>query len=154
VIVESLQDVGISEVCCGTHFTVFLSKEGKVFSCGLDRFNGHGTSRSCCRPLQACIFQDFCKVFLFSHDLGSIVIFCLQIMSLSDKVVVSITAGAEHILCVTSDEEVYGWGSNNEGQLGLGNTQAIRVPEKIAFLSGKGIQQVCLEDCKLQSFLI
>lgn len=63
-------------------------------------------------------------------------------MSLADKVIVDVAVGAEHTLCVTSDGYVYGWGSNSDGQLGLGHTGTVREPERIAFLSGRGIQQV------------
>jgi len=55
---------------------------------------------------------------------------------------VDIAVGAEHTLCVTLDGDVYGWGSNSDGQLGLGHTLTIREPQKIGFLSGKGVQQV------------
>lgn len=72
-------------------------------------------------------------------------------MSLSDKVVVDLAVGAEHTLCVTSDGDVYGWGSNSDGQLGLGHTLTIREPEKISGLSGKGVQQVCIYIFKSKS---
>ncbi|CAL8069477.1 unnamed protein product [Orchesella dallaii] len=114
--IEILQDVGISKVCCGTQFTVFLTKCGKVYSCGMDRLNGQPHARCCNRPT--------------------------QIMSLNDKIIVDIAVGAEHTLAVSADGDVYGWGSNSDGQLGLGHTLTVREPERIACLSGKGIQQV------------
>ncbi|ODM97024.1 putative E3 ubiquitin-protein ligase HERC1 [Orchesella cincta] len=114
--IDTLQDMGISKVCCGTQFTVFLSKCGKVFSCGMDRLNGQPLSRCYNRPT--------------------------QIMSLNDKIIVDIAVGAEHTLAVSAEGDVYGWGSNSDGQLGLGHTLTVREPERIACLSGKGIQQV------------
>jgi E3 ubiquitin-protein ligase HERC1 len=56
--------------------------------------------------------------------------------------VVDISVGAEHTLCVTSDGEVYGWGSNSDSQLGLGHTMTVKEPERLNGLSGKKIQQV------------
>ncbi len=63
-------------------------------------------------------------------------------MSLADKQIVDIAVGAEHTLCVTSDGDVYGFGSNTDGQLGLGHTLTVREPEKISILSSRGVQQV------------
>eukprot|EP01138_Halocafeteria_seosinensis_P004174 gb/GECG01004268.1/.p1 GENE.gb/GECG01004268.1/~~gb/GECG01004268.1/.p1 ORF type:complete len:363 (+),score=31.84 gb/GECG01004268.1/:1-1089(+) len=38
-----------------------------------------------------------------------------------NRVVKSIAAGMEHVLCLTSEGHVYSWGSNEYGQCGLGN---------------------------------
>lgn len=114
--IDALKEIGIAKVCCGTQFTVFLTKCGKVYSCGMDRLNGQPHSRCCNRPT--------------------------QIMSLADKIIVDIAVGAEHTLAVSAEGDVYGWGSNSDGQLGLGHTLTVREPERIACLSGKGIQQV------------
>lgn len=116
-VVETLQDTGITKVCCGTQFTVWLTKDGKVYTCGMDRLNGQPHQRTVNRPQQV---------------LGGI----------GDKVVVDIAVGAEHTLAVTQEGDVYGWGSNSDGQLGLGHTLTVREPERIVALSGKGVQQV------------
>lgn len=63
-------------------------------------------------------------------------------MSLADKHIVDIAVGAEHTICVTSAGDIFGFGSNTDGQLGLGHTLTVREPEKIGILSGRGVQQV------------
>jgi alpha-tubulin suppressor-like RCC1 family protein len=40
----------------------------------------------------------------------------------------SVSCGWKHILCVTTERKVYGWGSNNKGQLGLPSLQNTKVP--------------------------
>lgn len=40
--------------------------------------------------------------------------------NLEDKKVVQIACGGWHSMCLTSDGQVYSWGRNNNGQLGLG----------------------------------
>jgi len=120
-LVETLQDIGIAKVCCGTQFTVFLAKNGRIFTCGLDRLIGQPHTRSCSRPT--------------------------QVTSLSGKIVVDIAVGAEHTLCVTSEGEVYGWGSNADSQLGLGHIMTVKEPERIVCLNGKRINQVSFLWC-------
>ena len=53
--------------------------------------------------------------------------------------IIKVAAGYDHSLAVTSDGEVYSWGSSNMGQLGLGDTQEHAFPEKIKALEGHRI---------------
>eukprot|EP01062_Namystynia_karyoxenos_P050178 TRINITY_DN38896_c0_g1_i1.p1 TRINITY_DN38896_c0_g1~~TRINITY_DN38896_c0_g1_i1.p1 ORF type:complete len:473 (+),score=84.76 TRINITY_DN38896_c0_g1_i1:208-1419(+) len=47
-----------------------------------------------------------------------------------------------HVLFVTASGEVYGWGSNSNGQLALGPTARAARPMRIAALSGRGLQRL------------
>jgi E3 ubiquitin-protein ligase HERC1 len=53
-----------------------------------------------------------------------------------------IAVGAEHALVLTSGGDVWGWGNNSDGQLGLGHTAIVREPQLVTTLSGKGVKQV------------
>lgn len=54
-----------------------------------------------------------------------------------------ISVGAEHTLALSEDGKVYGWGNNNECQLGLGhNLLSVREPTLIPELVDKNILQV------------
>lgn len=58
----------------------------------------------------------------------------------SDKIV-QISCGSNHIFVKTNLDEIYGWGKNDEGQLGAGFlTEKFVVPTKIDGLSYKGIK--------------
>lgn len=65
-----------------------------------------------------------------------------QIQSLSNYFIEDIAVGAEHALAMSSSGEVFGWGCNADGQLGLGHTAFVKEPQMISFLSGKNIKQV------------
>ncbi|XP_065224595.1 probable E3 ubiquitin-protein ligase HERC1 isoform X2 [Planococcus citri] len=117
-VIEMLQGETIKKACCGTHFTIFLTTDGKMYSCGLERFTGLPE-----------IMSTTNKPTL--------------IESLASTVIVDISVGAEHTLALTEDGKVYGWGNNNECQLGLGhNFLSIREPTLILELADKNILQV------------
>eukprot|EP01130_Rhizamoeba_saxonica_P000173 TRINITY_DN10170_c0_g1_i1.p1 TRINITY_DN10170_c0_g1~~TRINITY_DN10170_c0_g1_i1.p1 ORF type:complete len:1458 (+),score=309.36 TRINITY_DN10170_c0_g1_i1:148-4374(+) len=47
-----------------------------------------------------------------------------------------ISAGMNHVLAISDNGEVYSWGKNNFGQLGLGHNETMYNPEKVEYLSG------------------
>jgi RHS repeat-associated protein len=49
--------------------------------------------------------------------------------------ITSIAAGANHSLAVKSDGSVWGWGNNDDGELGIGNTTRQSAPTQMATLS-------------------
>jgi hypothetical protein len=49
--------------------------------------------------------------------------------------VVSVAVGCYHMLAATAEGEVYGWGRNQEGELGLGNTLPQNSPAPVGSLS-------------------
>jgi alpha-tubulin suppressor-like RCC1 family protein len=60
----------------------------------------------------------------------------IQILGLSD--IVAITAGSRYSLAVTKDGEVWAWGENGVGQLGIGDTEEREsfVPVKVEGIAG------------------
>ncbi|XP_015275623.1 PREDICTED: probable E3 ubiquitin-protein ligase HERC1 [Gekko japonicus] len=93
--VDILCGIGIKKVACGTQFSVALTKDGHVYTFGQDRLIGlpEGRARNHNRPQ--------------------------QVPALSGIFVEDVAVGAEHTLALTSSGDVYAWGSNSEGQLGL-----------------------------------
>ncbi len=65
-----------------------------------------------------------------------------EVLTLAGHFIDDITVGSEHTLALTSDGQVLAWGSNGEGQLGLGHTSAVWEPQCVTMLSGKTIRQV------------
>ncbi|XP_045564463.1 probable E3 ubiquitin-protein ligase HERC1 isoform X7 [Salmo salar] len=121
--VDVLCGLGIKKVSCGTQFSVALTKDGNVYTFGQDRLIGlpEGRARNHNRPQ--------------------------VVPALSDVFIQDVAVGAEHTLVLSSTGEVYTWGSNSEGQLGLGHTNHVREPTLVTSLQGKDINQVSAGRC-------
>lgn len=51
--------------------------------------------------------------------------------------------GEDHVIVVTTEKQVYSWGSGDKGQLGHGNTESKMKPELVQSLNGKSISRAC-----------
>jgi len=116
--IETFASIGVKKVCCGTQFSVVLTRDGRLFTFGQERLTGQpeGRLRSQNKPL--------------------------QVPALASHFVEDIAVGAEHVLVLTSSGEVWGWGNSAEGQLGLGNNTTQRQPVVLPDLRGKNIRQI------------
>ena len=65
-----------------------------------------------------------------------------RVPALSSQFVEDVAVGSEHVLVLTSMGEVWAWGSNVDGQLGLGHNNVQREPCVISDLRGKNIRQI------------
>ena len=111
-LVESMCNIGLKKVACGTYITVFLTKDGKVYVSGLERFPWSiPQERSTNKPQQLTV----------------------------DKYIIEdIAVGTEHVLMLSKCGKVFGWGKNSDEQLGSAHANIIKVPELIKQLIGKG----------------
>ncbi|KAK7467957.1 hypothetical protein BaRGS_00036800 [Batillaria attramentaria] len=117
--VELLRGMHIKKVGCGTQFSVALTRDGRVFTWGDNRLIGQPDSHvhSHCKPQEV---PELCGYF--TDD---------------------ISVGSEHTLALGSGGEVWGWGVNNDGQLGLGHTNSpVKEPVRITALNGIHIRQI------------
>lgn len=70
-----------------------------------------------------------------------------EVPELSAYFVEDISVGAEHTLALGSGGEVWGWGNNSDGQLGLGHTNSpVKEPMRITALNNVSIRQVSSDD--------
>ncbi|XP_077988697.1 putative E3 ubiquitin-protein ligase HERC1 [Glandiceps talaboti] len=116
--VDALCGIGIKKVCCGTQFSVAVTKDGKVFTFGQDRLTGipEGRGRPTNKPQ--------------------------QVPGLAGYFIEDIAVGSEHTLALGSNGDVFAWGSNGDGQLGLGHTNSVREPAIVSGLQGKNARQI------------
>lgn len=116
-LVEKLQDLDIVKVCCGSQFSVALTKEGQVYTWGKgdNQRLGHGTDEHVRYPKLLDSLQgelDVIKMSSEAFTIQRLIFVCLQ----SGKKVVDVAVGSTHCLALTDDGEVHSWGSNDKLQ--------------------------------------
>ncbi|ESP05641.1 hypothetical protein LOTGIDRAFT_181433 [Lottia gigantea] len=117
--IEALQGVKIQKVACGNQFSVALSRCGSVYTWGLERLIGQANSsnRNPNKPQ--------------------------KVSALNGHLITDIAVGAEHTLALTVTGEVWAWGSNTDGQLGLGHINSpVKEPVCVPNLEGVHIIQI------------
>uniref|UniRef100_K9INP7 Probable E3 ubiquitin-protein ligase HERC4 n=1 Tax=Desmodus rotundus TaxID=9430 RepID=K9INP7_DESRO len=160
----------VRDVGCGLRHTVFVLDDGTVYTCGCNDLGqlGHEKSRKkpeqvvaldaqnivavSCGEAHTLALNDKGQVYAWGLDsdgqlglLGSEE--CIRvprnIKSLSDIQIVQVACGYYHSLALSKASEVFSWGQNKYGQLGLGidcNKQAS--PQLIKSLTGIPFMQV------------
>ncbi|KAL3877452.1 hypothetical protein ACJMK2_035156 [Sinanodonta woodiana] len=93
-VIETLQGKDIEDISNGDRHSLFLSKTGKVYSCGDNEWGQLGQDKSQSHPE--------------------------QVLDLDSHFVMQVAAGACHSLSLTKAGEVFSWGDNSRGQLGRG----------------------------------
>eukprot|EP00301_Raphidiophrys_heterophryoidea_P007924 c13005_g1_i2.p1 GENE.c13005_g1_i2~~c13005_g1_i2.p1 ORF type:complete len:490 (+),score=157.38 c13005_g1_i2:166-1635(+) len=80
------------------------------------------------------------------------------VQSLLSHCIIQVACGRKHTLALTAHGKVFAWGTNNEGQLGVGHRQQALVPVEVAALRSTPIaliscgldHSVCLEGARLE----
>lgn len=157
---------GISRVTCGTDFTGLLNEtEGRLFTFGNGEAGqlGHGERGLCLEP--SVVPLDNVKEVAaggahmlaltkdgqawswgwgedgrLGHGATEDFLKPEPIPTLGPAVgVVSVSAGGGHSLALTESGQVYGWGFNASGRLGLGNESSVMTPTLIKALADKRV---------------
>ncbi|XP_014229715.1 RCC1 and BTB domain-containing protein 1-like isoform X2 [Trichogramma pretiosum] len=115
----NLNDKIVTSIACGSHHSVAITDEGEVYSWGQ---NNCGQVSSGISSNQAA-----------PRKVNS---------ALSGKVVVSVACGQTSTIAVTDIGEVYGWGYNGVGQLGIGSYVNQLSPCKVTGLTGVVIEKI------------
>jgi alpha-tubulin suppressor-like RCC1 family protein len=158
---EALRERKIRSIDSGTNFTIVLTDDNKLFSCGS---NSYGQCSFGCASSQQCAFKEITEPKIES-DIVQISCGGLHTMVLTaehkvytcgwngygqlchgdnrdrhtlelidfDKEVIAVEGSSFHSLVLTKDGEVYACGKNNNGECGLGHTRGVN-----------SLQRVCL----------
>ncbi|XP_030635910.1 RCC1 and BTB domain-containing protein 1 isoform X1 [Chanos chanos] len=119
LVATNLQSKRITAVACGSHHSVALTHDGEVFAWGYNNCGQVGSGSTANQPTPRKVSS------------------CLQ-----NKVVVNIACGQTSSMAVVDNGEVYGWGYNGNGQLGLGNNGNQLTPCRLAGLQGLCVLQI------------
>ncbi|KAK9517170.1 hypothetical protein VZT92_025058 [Zoarces viviparus] len=111
---EALCNISVSQIACGSQHSVALTKGGQVYTWGRDSRGqlGLGRSEPCADSPQ-------------------------HIRSLSALPLVQVAAGGEQSFALSVSGAVFGWGGNDCGQLGLGDTTDRPTPTLVHYLNTK-----------------
>ncbi|KAL5810450.1 hypothetical protein ACOSQ4_027018 [Xanthoceras sorbifolium] len=122
VVCSSFENQSLKAIACGGAHTLFLTETGRVYATGLNDFGQLGISENTSYTLEP-------------HEVSGL-----------GKEISQISAGYHHSSAITVDGELYIWGKNSHGQLGLGKKAAkvIPVPTKVECLSGIFIKLAAL----------
>eukprot|EP00055_Hartaetosiga_balthica_P010313 m.43646 g.43646 ORF g.43646 m.43646 type:complete len:486 (-) comp7121_c0_seq2:663-2120(-) len=120
--VKMFASIHIRMVACGSHHTLALSMEGKVYSWGENSCGqlGNGEPEDVFSPM--------------------------PVTDLLGKAVKKVAAGAKHSMVLTYGMDVFSFGDNTMGQLGHGDLRNRIRPELIRTLDGKQVWDVCCGD--------
>jgi alpha-tubulin suppressor-like RCC1 family protein len=116
---STLEGIVVTNLVCGSKHTLVLSRKGLVFSWGYNQYGqvGHG-----------------------DHGLADWE--PRPIKGLTGFKVVQVSAGEDHSVALTDNNEVFSWGRGTNGQLGHGDVKNVWYPFLIKSLLGKGVVAV------------
>ncbi|XP_030753015.1 probable E3 ubiquitin-protein ligase HERC4 isoform X2 [Sitophilus oryzae] len=154
----------VVECALGDNHTLFLTKEGKVYSCGNNDYGqlGHDQPRKrpqpvtgldayniihvSCGAMHSVALNQWGQVFSWGSDyhgqlgqqLGENILSTPKIVRmLASHHVVQIACGNRHTVALTNSGEILVWGANSFGQLGLGLlSRCETIPKAIESLKG------------------
>ncbi len=112
LLVSLSRSTSVVGVACGAHHAVALTGNGQVFTWGANESGQLGLGRA------GNVYKP--KILPFFRDMTG------------EAAVVQISAGAAHTAALMSDREnVYMWGDNRSGQLGLGDNKSQSMPTRV-----------------------
>ncbi|XP_076788262.1 putative E3 ubiquitin-protein ligase HERC6 isoform X2 [Arvicanthis niloticus] len=119
-LIQALNTLPIDLVSCGKEHSVAVCHKGKVFAWGAGSEGQLGTG-----------------------EFKEISFMPTKINALNDIKIIQVSCGHYHSLALSEDGHVFSWGSNSQGQLGLGkNFCSQAIPQKVKSLEGIPLAQV------------
>lgn len=123
----------VVKISCGYRHTVLLTDRNTILSWGGNGYGevGNGNFTNQCVPVVISALS------IYNSDEGS-----KHVNLFGDKIVKKIVTKGYHNLALTESGEVYSWGYNYNGELGLNNTVCQNTPQLITGFKGAKISHV------------
>ncbi|KAL5005406.1 hypothetical protein ScPMuIL_018862 [Solemya velum] len=115
----NLQGKKVTKVACGSHHSMALTQEGEIYAWGQNNCGQVGSGTTTNQPTPRKV-----------------------IAVIGSRVAVSIACGQTSSMALMENGELYGWGYNGNGQLGLGNNVNQPNPCKVQALQGIYVCQI------------
>lgn len=115
----NLQGKRVSKVACGSHHSLALTLEGEIYAWGQNNCGQVGSGTTTNQPTPRKV-----------------------IAVIGSRVAVAIACGQTSSMALMEKGEIYGWGYNGNGQLGLGNNVNQPNPCRVQMLANTIISQI------------
>lgn len=133
----------MKQVSCGAVNTLALTSTGDVYVLGDNSYGQHGVEELPAKVGQTAAAEERKRQGFGPGAVISLIRFPFQTQDRIEY----IACNGEHLFAKSALDEIYGWGRNDEGQLGVGFlTEKIAEPMFIKDLSYKGIRQISCGD--------
>ncbi|XP_050739123.1 RCC1 and BTB domain-containing protein 1-like isoform X1 [Eriocheir sinensis] len=119
LVTTHLHNKRVTGIAAGSHHSLALTEEGEVLAWGQNNYGQVGSGTTTNQPTPRRV-----------------------IASIGGRQVVDIACGQTSSMAVMDNGEVYGWGLNSSGQLGLGNNVNQHNPSRVTALQGVVITKI------------
>ncbi|GMO22374.1 MAG: hypothetical protein Ta2B_01250 [Termitinemataceae bacterium] len=124
---EDGNDIVITAIASGANYTLVIDYNGKLWAAGLNDEGQLGIDETTLTD------EEGLPVEIIEHKFKAFT----EVKSLSGKTITAITASDKSSFAIDSDKKAWATGSNQYGQLGLGNYEAKTVFTQVTGLDGK-----------------
>ncbi|XP_018392774.1 PREDICTED: RCC1 and BTB domain-containing protein 1-like [Cyphomyrmex costatus] len=126
---DSLHGKKVVYIACGATFTIVIMDNGNVYSWGSNKYGQLGVGDERDRQMPC------------------------QLNSLKGIVIVKVACGYAHTLALTDEGNLYTWGLNTNGQLGIGNGTNSSKPVMVKHKMGR-VFDIAADHCKQISIAV
>lgn len=130
--ISGLDAFVFKKAACGAYHTLVVNEWGQLFSWGSNTEGQLGNDIYSYKVPSYYFFKDL--YFNFVTGLNSrnfMECSPRMVKTLGTSIVIQIACGMKHALALTNNGELYSWGSNSEGQLGLGVNNKYEIKPKL-----------------------
>lgn len=121
-LIKLLTGLNVAKVIAGSTFSVFITAAGSIYSCGMNDFGQTGL-KTCLRDLE--VFYPSADKCVKTSDVAV----PLGVNSFGGAKIREVVCGESHVLGVsTGPGDLWSWGKNEQGQLGLGEMGKVGEP--------------------------